>query len=520
MQLNTLLQGITHHIVSGDQQWLQHDIQDITQDSRTAALHSVFVAMPSTNSASPVHGVDFVEAVKAQGCKLVLWQPTANRPVLNADTGDVLMVAVPDLRQCYGELARRVFAQEQHAAPLATVIAVTGTDGKTSVANMIAQLLDQGDANERCAVLGTIGNGFVDDLQSASHTTPDAIGLQRYLQDLSQQGAHWLAMEASSHALHQYRLGGTAVHTAVVTNVGRDHLDYHGSVEAYAAAKRQLFQREEVQLAVLNADDATANTWLAEFNMPSAHVVTYSANGTTEMQGAIKAASVRYVAASTIEVTQHGFVVEIDSSWGQGEMQLPLLGAFNVENALAALAVLLGHGVAFNDALQRMATVKTVTGRMEAFVAQDAPLVVVDYAHTPQAVAAALNGIRPHANAGGQAGQVIIVFGCGGDRDLGKRPLMGQAAEEGADVVIVTNDNPRTEVAEKIVQDILQGMARKPMVEFDREQAIKQALQIATPNDVVLVAGKGHETYQIIGDERLEYSDRDTVTRLLETMYA
>lgn len=510
MKLRELLVGLEYTIVSGSSKMLDRDIKDVTQDSRMAALHSVFLAMPSLTPGSNVHGVDFIHSAVAQGSNVVLMQPKDGDHSIDL-ANDVLLLAIPALRSCYGDIARRLYGV-QASQPLAKLIATTGTDGKTSVSNMIAQMMND---DQPCAMIGTIGNGFLDNLQVATHTTPDAIGLQRLLRNLSDQGAGLVAVEASSHALDQQRLGGADVHTAVMTNVGRDHLDYHGTVEAYAEAKQRLFKRPELSLAIVNVDDAHGQQWLQDLAEKSAaEWIAYGVD--TPANADVLQQATHFVLAKSIATTRTGFVVEVVSSWGEGQMILPLLGEFNVANALAVLSVMLGHGVEFQAALKKLATIKTVVGRMEAFDAETRPLVVVDYAHTPQAVSAALAGIRPHAVAANPEARILAVFGCGGDRDAGKRPLMGAAAESGADLVIVTNDNPRSEAPEVILQDILRGMTSEPVVELDRVKAIKKALSLATENDVVLVAGKGHEDYQIIGEERLHYSDRDTVMNLLE----
>jgi UDP-N-acetylmuramoyl-L-alanyl-D-glutamate--2,6-diaminopimelate ligase len=303
-------------------------------------------------------------------------------------------------------------------------------------------------------------------------------------------------MEVSSHALDQARVAGVAFDIAVFTNLTRDHLDYHGDMDAYAAAKARLFDFPHLEAAVINADDRFGRE-LIERSRPRLRVVGFGLE-----QGEVRA---RRVQPST-----DGLTIAVTTPFGDTELKSPLLGRFNAANLLAVLAVLLVAGLPLAEAARVVAQARPVAGRMERFGGDDRPLVVVDYAHTPDALDKVLAALREHTR-----GKLVCVFGCGGDRDRGKRPLMGAIAERLADVVILTNDNPRHEDPQAILVGIAGGMQSTPTVVPDRGQAIRAALREARAGDIVLVAGKGHEDYQQIGDRRLPYSDRETVRELL-----
>ncbi len=476
-------------------------VSGLQLDSRRVAPGDLFLAVRGSGG----HGLAHLEQAVSRGAAAVAWEPA---PGIAAPDAGIPQLAVPGLGQRVGEIAARYY---EHPTAKLFVSGVTGTDGKTSTAHLIAQALDL--LGEPCAYLGTLGYGRLGALQDATHTTPDPISLQKLFAGFVQSGCRAASIEVSSHALDQARVAGIAFDAAVLTNVMRDHLDYHGTVEAYAAAKRKLFETEDTRALILNRDDATGAAWLQEFSRLTSHasrLTAYGLDGDAPTQG-------RHVLGRKLELHGAGLRLDIETSWGTAKLDSQLLGRFNAYNLLAALAVLLNKGHALMDAVAALAQARTVPGRIEGFRGPAAaPLVVVDYAHTPQALEAILKAVRAHT-----AGQLWCVFGCGGDRDRGKRPLMGAAAAKFADRLIVTDDNPRGESPQAIVAEILAGIphltphASPLTVEHDRAAAITAAVRGAAREDVVVVAGKGHEDYQIYGSDRRDFSDRAYVAQLV-----
>ncbi|MDB5985383.1 MAG: UDP-N-acetylmuramoyl-L-alanyl-D-glutamate--2,6-diaminopimelate ligase [Nevskia sp.] len=473
-------------------------VTGVELDSRRVIPGSLFLAARGRAQ----HGLRFVDEALRRGAAVIAWEPAAG---FTAPELAVPNFAVEQLAARAGEIAARFYRHPSH--DLFTV-GITGTDGKTSTAHLIAQALDR--LARPSAYFGTLGYGRLGALKDASHTTPDAVRLQQLLAAERDAGALACALEVSSHALDQQRIAGIEFDVAILTNVGRDHLDYHGDVEAYAAAKRRLFTLPGLRAAVLNRDDAHGADWARALSATQ-EVTVYG------LGGADRAAPIgeRYVLGLDLHLHSAGLRFDIRSSWGEARLDSRLLGRFNAYNLLAALAALLHAEIPLNDAVAALAASTTVPGRIEGFRGpRAAPLVVVDYAHTPQALAAALDALRAHTS-----GKLICVFGCGGDRDRGKRPLMGAAAAERADMLIVTDDNPRSEAPGAIVEDILAGLTADgraaTRVIHDRGKAIKAAIAAASADDVVLIAGKGHEDYQIYGSERRSFSDRAFVAALL-----
>jgi UDP-N-acetylmuramoyl-L-alanyl-D-glutamate--2,6-diaminopimelate ligase len=473
-------------------------IRALAMDSRGVSPGALFLACRGGSR----HGLDFAEAAVRCGAVAIAAEPDAawdrSRLAALGRTLGVPLIAVPDLSAQAGEIAARWYGRPGDRLRL---VGVTGTNGKTTVTQYLARALAP---DLRCAIVGTLGAGYPDALRPTTHTTPDAVALQATLAGLVADGAKAVAMEVSSHALHQQRVGGLRFDTAVFTNLTRDHLDYHVTMEAYADAKARLFRLPGLRLAVINTDDAFG---LALFGETARRVPVIACG----LDG-VPAHAERYVAAERVVADVAGLTLHVRSSWGEGELASPLLGRFNAANLLAVLAVLLEAGVAMGGALARLADLRTVAGRMERLGGGDRPLVVVDYAHTPDALTQVLGALREHCG-----GRLHCVFGCGGERDTGKRPLMGEVAETLADRVIVTDDNPRHEDGDAIVAQILAGL-REPArvtVERNRARAIALAIADAAPGDVVLVAGKGHEDYQQVGDVRLPFSDRAVVQGLL-----
>lgn len=464
-------------------------VSGLTLDSREVQPGDLFLACRGGQA----HGLDYAEQALQRGAAAIAWEPNGRR----ADTALGPAIPVENLSARAGEIAARFYGR-----PTAKlfVVGITGTDGKSSCAHLLAQALEQ--LGQRCGYLGTLGFGFLPGLEIPSHTTPDAVRLQAWLARLADEGAGSIAMEVSSHALDQQRTNAVEFDLAVLTNIGRDHLDYHGDVHDYAAAKRRLFDQPDLTAAILNRDDPYGRQWIGEL-APRLPVVSYGIDASPDQ-------AEQWLACAEPQLDADGIRLRISGSWGEGELHSPLLGRFNAYNLLAMLAVLLIKGVALDQALSALAAAQTVPGRMQA-VAR-APLVVVDYAHTPGALEQALAAMRGHC-----AGALYCVFGCGGERDAGKRPLMGAAAAEGADHLIITDDNPRGEDPGMIVEGIRSGL---PMdcdyrIEHDRRAAIRHALERAGPEDAVLVAGKGHEDYQEIGGERRPFSDRAVIAELV-----
>lgn len=453
----------------------------LVNDSRMAAPGVVFAAYPGESR----DGRDYIAQAVAQRVDGVLWEADHFQwdpalPVANA--------GVVDLRNRIGEIAAHVYGEPSRALHM---VGVTGTNGKTSVAHWVAQALSR--LGRKTAVIGTVGNGFPGALTPTHNTTPDAIALQQRLAHYRQQGAAACAMEVSSHGLAQGRVNGTRFNVAALTNLSRDHLDYHGDMDRYAAAKARLFSWPGLDSVVLNVDDAFGQR-LEDETRP-ARVAGY---GFT--RGA--------VVGEALRLSRAGLAMKVRTDWGTAEMAAPLVGRFNAANLLAVLATLLVSDVKLDDAVAALAHVVPPPGRMETLGGGAQPLVVIDYAHTPDALEKVLAALRESV----EGGRLICVFGCGGNRDRGKRPLMGEVAARGADEVWVTSDNPRHEDVRAILDDILAGVpgggARDALhVEPDRARALFEAVGGARRGDLVLVAGKGHETYQEIGDERHPFSD-------------
>lgn len=455
-------------------------------DSRAVEAGYAFVALQGATG----HGLSFMAQAESNGASVVLVDESdsAVEAYLRDCSGSVPVVAVASLREKLGELAGVVFG---HVDEELALVGVTGTDGKTSITHFVAQLLSLGKSSS--AVLGTVGNGFLEDLQVSTHTTGDVFQIYRQLASLKLKGATSVAMEVSSHALHQDRTAGLVFEVAVLSNLGSDHLDYHGNVERYAAAKARLFD-QRARHCVINIDDVFGQKLLAL--RPDAS--TYSAGGNT---------SARWV-ASNCEYDADGIRCEIAASGISRKVHLPVLGAFNVSNILAACAAAEVLGESVESLFDRLPHLKPVTGRAELLLSDKGSRVVIDYAHTAQALEAVLRTLRDHFSS-----RIWCVFGCGGDRDRGKRVEMARAAESAADCLVVTSDNPRGEEPLRIIDDVLAGLSgdAHAHVEADRASAIAYALIHANADDCILIAGKGHEDYQVLVDRTIEFSDRAEV---------
>jgi UDP-N-acetylmuramoyl-L-alanyl-D-glutamate--2,6-diaminopimelate ligase len=468
-------------------------LADLTADSRTVKMGSIFVAYPGT----ALDGRAFIAEAIARGAAAVIWERAG---FTWNERWDIANLGVEGLRGKISEIAGHVFGNPSRSLWMA---GVTGTNGKTSVSQWIAAALD--GLGRRSAVIGTLGNGLVGERVEAKNTTPDPIVLQRLLAEYLRRGARNVAMEVSSHGLDQGRVAGIKFDAAVFTNLTRDHLDYHGTMQAYAEAKFALFMARGLTHSVINIDDEWGATFAERLG---GDVVTYGL-----ARGAKQTARGKpRIAASAIGLSEAGVNFRVDSEWGSGEVRARVLGAFNVSNLLAVLGTLLAAGVSFDEALGAVGALEPVPGRLERVGGGATPLVVIDYAHTPDALEKALEALRPTVATGHR---LVCVFGCGGDRDAGKRPLMGEAASRLADHVIVTSDNPRSEAPGAIIDQILAGISGDAEAIEDRQVAIFSAVHQALPGDVVLLAGKGHETYQEIAGVRHPFSDGEVARAAL-----
>ncbi len=472
-------------------------VTGICTDSRAVAPGDLFLAY----AGSHVHGLQFVADAVRAGAAAVAYDAAGTAATGPAGLpGTVPVIEVSILRERAGTIAARYFGQPARGL---TIIGITGTNGKTSCAQFLAQALHHAD--RPCGVIGTLGNGRYGALSPGTHTTPDAVMLQRLLAQLRDEGVRHVVMEVSSHGLDQGRVNGVPFTVAVWTNLSRDHLDYHGDMAHYAAAKQRLFCHPGLGTAVINLNCPYGRALTARID-PEVRCVGYAL-------GSGESALVQDVVRGTrLRLDAQGLQMDIESPWGSGTLRTGLLGRFNAANLLAALAALLALEVPLPQALARLSATRNVAGRMERFGGGARPLLVVDYAHTPDALEQVLAALRAHC-----AGELWCVFGCGGERDRGKRPLMGAAAERLADRIIVTDDNPRGEDPDAIVADILAGM-RAPdavRVERDRAAAIALAVRQAGRGDVVLVAGKGHEAWQQVGAQLRPFSDRRLAAELM-----
>jgi UDP-N-acetylmuramoyl-L-alanyl-D-glutamate--2,6-diaminopimelate ligase len=477
-------------------------VNDVTLDSRAALPGSLFLACKGRTH----HGIKFAEQAVARGARAVLYEssPDAGTPKFGSG---VFAAAVPQLSQRASLIADRFFGAPSQAL---TMAGITGTNGKTTCAWLLAQALQL--CGRPAAYMGTLGYGRPPAVTATEHTTSDPVTVQRHLAALRNLGAECVSMEVSSHAIDQDRVAAVRFNTAAFTNLTRDHLDYHGTMEAYGAAKARLFTWPSLVNRVINVDDPFG-LQLAEQGS-SARLVITSQKGVSGVASVSAVRQAEFVRAVRVTPDPAGLVIDVETSWGRAELTVRLIGEFNVDNVLTVLAVLLAWNIPLEQAVRALEQCRAASGRMEMFGGRGLiPLAIVDYAHTPDALAKALTAARLHCR-----GQLRVVFGCGGDRDAGKRPLMGRIAAELADDIIVTDDNPRTEDPARIVEEIVAGIAdaAPTVVEHDRALAIRMALQRSLPDDVVLVAGKGHEDYQIYGRERRPFLDQAIVSDALE----
>ncbi len=459
-------------------------ISGLTLDSRHVQSGDVFIALHGERQ----HGLEFVDQAVINGAIAVVYEPDGVAVLPEA----IISVAVPGLADKLGEIAARFY---QRPATQLAVIGITGTNGKTTCSQLIAQALPD------CGVIGTLGWGEPGNLLPTLNTTPDALAIQAMLHQLVRAGKRTVAMEVSSHGLQQGRVNAVTFAGAVFTNFSRDHLDYHRSMDEYLKAKLALFTSPDLRFTVINLDDPKSSEVLQVLS-ESVSRWTFSTQGRV-------LAGANSLCADNVDYRQDGIAFAV--TWNRQTLAAvtPLVGKFNLENVLAVLAVMLASGIDFEHAVAQLAKLQPIAGRMQRFGGNGKPTVIVDYAHSPDALEKLLNAVR-----GSQ--HLCVVFGCGGNRDSGKRAEMGRIAEALADRVIVTDDNPRYESPAAIIDDILTGCQSKQIqVINDRAMAIQTAIQQAAANDWIVIAGKGHENYQDINGVKWPFSDQAQVQQAL-----
>lgn len=462
-------------------------IRELTLDSRTVKPGDLFLAVPGGSQDGRLH----IAAALKQGAAAVAYEAEG---AVNLPPSDVPMIAIKGLAKQLSAIAGRFYGEPSRGVEL---VGVTGTNGKTSVSQLVAQALDL--LGERCGIVGTLGTGFYGALESGRHTTPDPLAVQATLARLKQAGARAVAMEVSSHGLEQGRVAALGFDVAVFTNLSRDHLDYHGSMEAYGAAKAKLFAWPGLRCRIINLDDDFGRQLASE--KQDSRLMGYSLQDASA-----------YIYCREARFSDAGVEAQIVTPQGEGLLRSSLLGKFNLSNLLGVVGALLGLDYPLGEVLAVLPQLEGPVGRMQRLGGGEKPLVVVDYAHTPDALEKVLLALRPHVH-----GRLLCLFGCGGDRDRGKRPIMAQIAEQHADRVLVTDDNPRTEKSEAIIADIRAGFVTPDAVEFvpGRGEAIARLIASAGADDVVLLAGKGHEDYQEIDGVRHPFSDLEQAAEAL-----
>lgn len=459
-------------------------IRDLQNDSREIKPGDVFLAYPG----GAFDGRDFIpNAIKA-GAKAVIYEPRALKSPIAVDYQPIPMIPYEGLGEKLGELAKVFYHVPKDALD---IVGITGTNGKTTIAYLLAQAYNL--LGTEAAYLGTLGAGVLQKIKPMLNTTPDALYVQRFLHQCFTGGVKQVAMEVSSHALCMHRVDEVPFTQAVYTNLSHEHLDFHKTIDAYAEAKSKLFAYSSLESVVINTDDAYASCMIEVVN---SHVNRFT-------YGVLKPADIM---AKNIKLHAAGSIFDAKTPWGDLHCEISLLGRFNIYNTLAVIGSLLARGLTTLQVESVLPKLAASPGRMEQV--SSAPIVLVDYAHTPDALEKALSTLNELK----AAGRLIVVFGCGGDRDTTKRPLMGEVAAKLADVLIVTSDNPRTEEPLGIIKDITKNLTHQNILTLEsREAAILKALEVADERDIILIAGKGHESYQEIGTTRIPFSDQDIV---------
>jgi len=467
-------------------------VSGLSMDTRTIQAGDVFIAMSGFN----VHGMDYAYQAERAGAVAVITEPVKSGRAKKAGRQKPLTIPIfecADLGARLGHLASNFFGRPSEKM---SVTAITGTNGKTSTAWLLMHALEQ--LGIKAGYMGTLGVGDVNELSALANTTPSAIDVQRYLALMVEQGISHVCIEVSSHALDQHRFVGTQIEHAVFTNLSRDHLDYHRTMKAYAAAKLRLFTDFGARYLVMNADDEWGARWMD--SLDAEKVISYGMHKPADWQ------------AGEISLNAEGIAFRLSLAAQNHQVKTQLLGDFNVENMLAVMAVLQSKGFAMEQILEVVTELSPVPGRMNRIdIKANESTLVIDYAHTPDALEQVLKALRKHVG-----NELWCVFGCGGNRDKGKRPMMGAIAEQYADHVILTDDNPRFESSAQILADIEFGMQTKPHVIANRQQAIAYVIDKSQPGDMVLVAGKGHESSQEIAGELHHFNDMEVVKKLIE----
>lgn len=456
-------------------------------DSRLVEAGDLFFAIPGRET----DGRKFIPDAVKNGAIAVLYEAGDDLSLELIDSINIPNESVHELGKQIGCIASRFYCDPSEKM---NVIAVTGTNGKTSCCHFLSEALNK--LGVRCGVIGTLGYGVGDQLKSFGLTTPNAVDTQKYLDEMLAQGAQAVVLEASSHGLDQGRLNGTRIGIAIFTNITRDHLDYHKDEKGYRNSKKSLFEFPDIKTAVLNHDDLFGREMIAELK-GRMRVISYSTED-----------SMAEVYSTDISQNADGISATVTSPWGVGFLSTRLYGVFNLSNLLSVLCVLCAEGYPMDLVTERLGELDNVKGRMDRIESDSGVHVVVDYAHTPDALDKVLKTLRNHCS-----GALWCLFGCGGDRDRGKRAQMGRIAVQLSDHVVITDDNPRHEPSEAIIEDILAGIEdlTQVVVETDRAKAIQLAISRANRDDVLLIAGKGHEDYQEIKGKRYHYSDFEEV---------
>lgn len=472
--------------ISLTQQQSELEIQSLALDSRKVLSQSLFFAYPGDAS----DGRQYIQAALDAGAVLVLCEADGSDAFIKGLDAEKI-VLVDQVRNLVGQVANEFYDRPSKSLQ---VFGITGTNGKTTCCYLLAQALTK--LGLKAAVIGTLGAGRIDDLQPLNNTTPDAITLHGLLAKFVENDITHVCMEVSSHAIDQARIAGINFFYLGFTNLSHDHLDYHGDMATYAAVKQRLFTEFASELVITNADDELGRQLIEAAN--AEFVASY---GSSEADVVVE--------ESRAGLT--GIELEIDANGLELDLSTPLVGLVNVPNVALVVASLLALSVSVDDIVEIVAQLSPAPGRMELLKNEQSPAVVIDYAHTPDALEKALNSVAAHCE-----GQLWCVFGCGGDRDASKRAAMGEIASKLADKVIITNDNPRTESAQKIADEILSGITQASNIILDRAEAISKAIKTAASNDWILLAGKGHESYQELNGKRLHFSDREQVLKAIE----
>ncbi|MBM4206444.1 MAG: UDP-N-acetylmuramoyl-L-alanyl-D-glutamate--2,6-diaminopimelate ligase [Gammaproteobacteria bacterium] len=491
MKLSDLLNGLVAMSSKNISLAAKIDVNGLALDSRNVRTNDVFIALAGDQQ----HGLTFVGNAIANGAAAVLFDPTNGGDRLAQAINELPAIAIENLGKIIGIIAARFYEEPSNRLD---VIGITGTNGKTSCSQFLGQLLDD------CGIIGTLGWGEWDRLHTTINTTPDALSLQQIMAEFVRQNKKAVAMEVSSHGLDQGRVNGITFKGAVYTNISRDHLDYHGTMEEYLAAKLKLLQSPGLEFAIINMDDDYCQRILAA---ASAQVRCWGVTAKDK-----QAATDEFVSARNIKHQFDGIEMQINWRDELQTIKVPLYGDFNTENILCVLAVMLALGYSLTDIASKLSAVKPVAGRMDRCETDtDKVSVFVDYAHSPDALNRVLGSLRQHC-----VNQLWVVFGCGGNRDTGKRPQMGSIAEQWADHVIVTDDNPRFENNETIAKEILSGChSDKVILIQDRKEAIQYAINHAVEHDCILIAGKGHENYQEIKGVQYPFNDKQIAEETL-----